>query len=200
VITWARRHRIWTWAVAWGVTGIGFVTADIFSDPRRGPLWVGIVFGLAAWSAAGALTFHRVRLLHGVVVWALAYLVALWLGAIWSVSFTRAPFVGGLLGWAVGGALGTLASAYTSESRRLGVGPVLAAAAWGLSFFVGGYVALVAGMILMQAAKDVLAFLGQPASLTIGSGFGATLGGALASALGMAARDAITGPSELTES
>ena len=72
---------------------------------------------------------------------------------------------------------------------------MLVAAVWALSFFVGGYVAVVAGMTLAQAAKDGLAFLGQQAALTIGWGLGAALGGALASALGMAAHDGLNGPS-----
>ena len=159
---------------------------------------MAVVLGLIAWSAAGSATLHRAHLVRGVVVWALAYMVAFWLGAFWGAWFERngtAGFVGALLGWAVGGAIGALVSGYVSASRRRRVGPVIVAAAWGLSFFVGGYVAIVAGMVLGQAAKDVLAFLGQRAALTIGWGLGATLGGALASALGMAAGDAITGSS-----
>ncbi len=198
MVAWANRHPILTWAIAWAVAGIGFFTADIFSDPRRGSLWVAVVPGLLAWSAAGSVTLHRVHLVRGVVVWALAYVVAFGLGAIWGAEFERngsAGFVGALLGWAVGGAIGALVSGYVSASRRRRVGPVIVAAAWGLSFFAGGYVAIVAGMVLGDAAKDVLAFSGQRAALTIGWGLGATLGGALASWLGMAARDAITGPS-----
>jgi hypothetical protein len=197
VVGWATRHRILTWAIAWGVAGIGFFTADIFSRPRQGPLWVAVVFGLVAWSTAGALSFNHAHVVRGVVVWALAYVVAFWLGAIWGASFERngsGGFVGALLGWAVGGAVGTLLSGYISASRRRRVGPLISAVAWGLSFFVGGYVALVAGMYLAQAAKGVLAVLGQRAALTIGWGLGAMIGGALASALGMAASDSITEP------
>ena len=94
----------------------------------------------------------------------------------------------------MGGAVGALVSGYVGASRRRSGGPVIVAAAWGLSFLVSGYVAIAAGMILGEGAKVVLAFLGPRVALTIGWGLGATLGGALASALGMAARDAITGP------
>ena len=198
LVAWANQHRILTWAIAWGMAGIGFFTADIFSSPRRGPLWVAVVLGLIAWSAAGSATLHHAHLVRGVVIWALAYAAAFCLGAFWGAWFERngsAGFVGALLGWAVGGATGALVSGYVSASRRRRVGPVVVAAAWGLSFFAGGYVAIVAGMVLGQAAKDLLAFLGQRAALTIGWGLGATLGGALASALGLAVRDAIIGSS-----
>lgn len=198
MIAWASRHRNLTWAIAWGVAGIGFFTADIFSTPRQGPLWVAVVFGLVAWSAAGAVTLHRVQRVRGLVVWALSYVVAFWLGSIWGDEFERngsAGFVGALLGWAVGGAIGALLSTYEGASRRRSVGPIIVAAAWGLSFFVAGYVGVVAGMLLAQGAKDVLAFLGsQRAALTIGWALGAAIGGALASAVGMAARDGIIGP------
>jgi len=198
VVVWASRHRVLTWAVAWAVAGIGFFTADIFSDPRRGPLWVAVAFGLVAWSVAGAVTLHRVQRVRGLVVWALSYIVAFWLGSIWADEFERngsAGFVGALLGWAVGGAMGALVSAYVGASRRRRVGPIMVAAAWGLSFFVAGYVSVVAGTLLAQGAKDLLAFLGsQRAALTIGWALGAAIGGALASAVGMAARDGIIGP------
>ena len=55
---------------------------------------------------------------------------------------------------------------------------------------------LVAALYMAQAAKNVLAFLGsQRATLMTGWGLRAALGGALASALGMAAREAIIGSS-----
>jgi predicted MFS family arabinose efflux permease len=130
------------------------------------------------------------------VIWAVAYGVAFWLGAIFVERFEStgsAGFVGALLGWAVGGAIGVLVSTYVSASRPTGAGSLIVAAAWGLSFFVAGYVAVVAGMVLAQAAKDVLSFMGQRTALTIGWALGAALGGALASALGMASRDAVIG-------
>lgn len=133
-------------------------------------------------------------------MWALAYLVAFSLGALWGAWFERngwPGFVGVLLGWGVGGAVGALVSGYVNSSRRRGVGPAIVAAVWGLSFFAGGYVAVVAGMVLAQTAKHVLALLGQRAALTIGWGLGAALGGALASAFGMAAHEAITGSSQV---
>ena len=200
MISWVARHRILTWAVAWGLSGIGFFTADIFSSPRRGPLWVAIVCGLVAWSVAGAVTLHRTHLIRGAVIWAVAYGAAFWLGAMWGERFESTGsggFVGALFGWAVGAAIGVLASAYVHVSQRTGTGPVVVAAAWALSFFIAGYVAVVAGLLLSHAGKDVLFFIGQRPALAMGWALGAALGGALASALGMAASDAVVGlPSE----
>ena len=132
-------------------------------------------------------------MISGVAVWASAYLVAFGLGAVLIEWFERqgsAGFAGALFGWAVGGAVGALVSA----SSRARVGRLCVAAAWGLSFFVGGYVSVIAGMFLGEEAKVVLGFLGWRAALSIGWGLGGALGGAMASALGMAALDAIAGP------
>jgi hypothetical protein len=204
MLSWTSRHRILTWSIAWGVTGMGLFTADVFSVPRRGPLWVGVLLGLVAWSVAGASTFYRGRIALGMVVWAVAYLVAFRLGAVWADwfghnrvgSIASAGFVGALLGWATGGALGALVSSYISTSQRRSVRPIMFAAAWGLSFLVAGYVGLGAALYSAQAAKDALAFLGsQRVALTIGWGLGTALGGMIASMLGLAALRAIIGPS-----
>jgi hypothetical protein len=120
------------------------------------------------------------------------------LGAVWGNRLEEggsAGFVGALLGWAVGASLGGLASAYLMASRRRIVGPVGFAALWGLGFFLAGYVGIVAGMLLAEASKSFLAILGnQRAALTIGWTLGAMIGGALVSAVGLRARDAIIGP------
>lgn len=132
------------------------------------------------------------------MIWALAFGFAFVLGAIWGAWFERsgsAGFVGALLGWAAGGAVGILVSSYVSTPRQHHVKSLIIALVWGLSFFVGGYVAIVAGMLLAEVAKSLLALFGEYAALTIGWGLGATLGGALASALGLAAHDAIIGSS-----
>jgi hypothetical protein len=194
-MTWAARHRVAIWPIAWGLAGAGIFTADIFSSPRRGPLWVGVVLGLVGWSVAGAATLDR-AFIRGSVVWAFAYVVAFSLGAIWSNRFEEnrvAGFVGALLGWAVGASLGALLSANLTASRRQLVRPVGFAAIWGLGFFLAGYVSIVASMVLAQASKTLLAFLGDRAALTIGWTLGAMVGGALASAVGLRARDAIVG-------
>ena len=69
------------------------------------------------------------------------------------------------------------------------------AGVWGLAFFLAGYVSIVLGMVLAEAAKTGLAFLGnQRAALTIGWMLGAMIGGGLVSAIGLYARDAIVGP------
>lgn len=180
--------------MAWGVTGVGLFTADVFSDPRHGPLWVGLVLGLIAWSVAGATTLHRSGIATGIGVWGVAYVVAFWLASLWAGSIGSAGFVGALCGWAAGGALGALASGYLDASQSHSLRPIAFAAAWGLCFLVAGYIGLVAAVFTAQAAKDVLAFLGnQRAALTIGWGLGAALGGMLAASIGLAARRAIFG-------
>ena len=192
-LEWAHRHPIATWALAWGMAGVGFLAADVFSSPRRGPLWVAVVSGLIGWSIAGSLTLHRTHRVRGAVVWAVAYAVAFWLAALWGASLERAGsagFVGALLGWAVGGAVGALVSDDVAASKRA-LGPRLfSSAAWGLSFLLGGYVAMVTAMLLGQVAGRGLEFLGEGLALTLGWGAGASLGGAVASAIGMAVRNA----------
>lgn len=202
MLTWTSRHQILTWSIAWGVTGMGLFTADVFSTPRRGPLWVGVVFGVVAWSVAGATTLHRTRIAGGLAVWAVAYGAAFCLAALWGSWFEHnrmgsvdsAGFVGALLGWAAGAALGALASGYLEAPHWRSVRPIVFAIAWGLCFLVAGYIGLVAASLAAQAAKGTLAFLGsQRVALTIGWGLGAALGGMLAAAPGLAARRAIFG-------
>lgn len=194
MFTWTSRHQILTWSIAWGVTAVGLFTADVFSHPRHGPLWVGLVLGLVAWSIAGATTLHRSRIAGGIVVWGVAYLVAFWLASLWAGSIGSAGFVGELCGWAAGGALGALASGYLDPSQARSFRPIAFATAWGLCFLVAGYIALTVAIVAAQAAKDVLAFLGsQRAALTIGWALGAAFGGMLAASIGLAARRAIFG-------
>ena len=196
MLGWLSQHRLLTWSIAWGVTGIGFFTADVFSDPSRGPLWTAVVFGLVAWSVAGATTLLPGRIADGLVVWGLAFLVAFGLAAIWGKWFEHnevgpvasAGFIGALRGWSVGAALGALLSAYLGTPPQRALRVITFAAAWGLSFLVAGYIGLVAAMFTAEAAKGVLAFLGnQRLALTVGWGIGSAFGGLLASALGMAA-------------
>jgi hypothetical protein len=195
-MAWASRHPILTWSIAWGLTGIGLITADAFSDPRHGPLWVGVAIGCIAWGVAGAATFNGRRTAGRLIIWGTAYVTALWLGALWANWFEHirfgpidgAGFVGALFGWAAGAFCGALLSAWVLTSPRSSIRSVIFALAWSLSFLVAGYVGLVAGMLLSQVSKTVFAFLGnQQVALTIGWGVGAALGGLFASALGMAA-------------
>jgi hypothetical protein len=204
MMAWAGRHPIVAWAIAWATTGMGLFGADVFSSPRRGPLWVAIVSGLLGWGLAGAATLHRRRVPVGVVVWGAAYLAAFWSAAVlgdWFEHHTVGPlssagFVGGLLGWAAGGAVGALASACLRSSPWGVIRPVTFALAWGLGFLVAGFVGVTAGLILAQAAKAVLGFLGnQQVALTVGWGLGCALGGLIAASIGMAAHRVILGSS-----
>jgi hypothetical protein len=202
MLAWASRHVVLTWSVAWGVTGVGFFAADIWSDPRRGPLWIAVLLGLVAWSLAGAATLHRGRIARGLVVWGAAYLLAFWLGAVWAGWFERnrvggvgsAGLVGALLGWSVGAAVGALASASAGTTPQRALRATAFAVAWGLSFLVAGYVGIVAALVMAQVAKGLLVFLGSDwTALAVGWALGAAVGGALASTLGMAAGRAIVG-------
>ena len=191
----AQRHPILTWSIAWGLTGVGLLRADVFSFPRQGPVWTGVVFGIVSWSIAGAVTFPQARMAAGLTVWSLAYLLAFWLGAIWGGWFehnavgsvSSAGFVGALLGWAAGAAFGVLASEYLSSALSRPPKPFIHACAWALAFLLGGYLALLAGMVIGHSAVLVFPAVAH-AALYIGWGLGTALGGALASALGLAAR------------
>jgi hypothetical protein len=190
-----RQDDVLIWAIAWFVAGAALFVADVFSAPRRGPLWVAVVFGLTAWSVAGAATFHRAQVPRGLVLWALAYIVAFSLGGLWADRFERngwPGFVGALLGWGAGAALGALASGFSARNHSR-FGPLVMAVAWGATFVAGGYLGIVAGMILAQSTRQTLAFLGEGAALTLAWGLGAALGGAVAAALGFAVRDAMLG-------
>jgi hypothetical protein len=152
------------------------------------------VFGLFSWSIAGAVTFPQARIAAGLTVWSLAYVLAFWLGAIWGGWFERntvgsvgsAGFAGALLGWAAGAAFGVLASEYLSSAKSRHPKPFIHACAWALGFLLGGYLALLAGMVIGHTAVLVFPAVAHGA-LYIGWGLGSALGGALASALGLAA-------------
>ena len=200
MFTWVTRHRVVVWALAWGFSAAGFFTADVFSRPRHGPL-VALVLGLVGWSIAGASTLDRIPV-RGSLVWAGAYLAAIWLGAIWGTRFEEngdAGFVGALLGWAAGATLGALVSICLNTSRWQLAGPIAFAAIWGLCFFLAGYLSIVAGMVLAQVGKAALAVVdNQRAALTMGWALGGMIGGGLVAAVGLRARDAIVGPRQHT--
>lgn len=204
MLPWASRHPITAWTIAWAMTGVGLRVADVFSSPRRGPLWVAIVVGLVAWAIAGAASLCGRRFGAGVTVWGAAYLVAFWCGAVigdWFEHHTVGPissagFVGMLFGWAAGAAAGAFVSACMKASPWHPLRPVTFALAWGGGFLIAGYVGLVAGLMLAQAAKGVLGFLGnQQVALTVGWGLGCGLGGLIAAAVGMVAQRVILGSS-----
>jgi hypothetical protein len=205
----ASRHPIIAWSIAWAVTGMGLYIADVFSSPRRGPLWVAIVVGVASWGAAGAATWQGSPFRTFFGIWSASYLAALWSGAVlgdWFEHsevgrFSSAGFVGMLFGWAAGGSAGALVSAFLQSSAWNPIRQITLALTWGLGFLVGGYVGLAAGLILAQAAKGSLAFLtGEQVALTIGWGVGCSLGGLVAGGIGMAALRSILGSSGATPS
>jgi hypothetical protein len=174
---------------------MALLASDVFSEPARGPLGVAVTVGTIAWGVAGATTLGGSRVAIGLIVWCTAYAGGLWLGAMWGNWFEQnrvggvsdAGFAGALLGWAVGAFAGAFASTWSLTPSRFVIRPLLFATAWSLSFLFAGYVGLVAGMLLGQVSKTLLAFPGlQGVALAIGWGLGFALGGWLGSALGLA--------------
>jgi len=195
---WFRRHPILTWAIAWGVMGMGLFIADIGSDPRHGPLWVGVVFGMLAWSWAGALTFHGELRLRGLLIWGLAYATAYGLAALWAWGYKGLDegmqLWGAIMAWSLGTSLGPVLSGVMHAPRRPRLGLALLAAQWGLTVFAGAIVAFFGGYFLLAFSDIVTRSLGyERLLLTLGVSLGTSLGGVLVGAVGMTVRDRIIG-------
>jgi hypothetical protein len=196
MLPWAGRHPIITWALAWAATGVGLQIADVFSEPRGGPLWVGVVAGALAWGFAGGATSPAGRWRIGALAWSAAYLVAFLLAAILGTWFelnqvgsvSSAGFIGMLLGWGAGAVIGALVGESLSPSPDA-VRVAIVAVTWGAAFVISGFFALIFAMILGQLAKGVLGFLGsQRIALLIGWGTGWAIGGLMAASLGVSVR------------
>lgn len=193
---WFRRHPVLTWAIAWGVTGMGLFIADIGSDPRHGPLWVGVVFGMLAWSWAGALTFHGELRLRGLLIWGLTYATAYGLAALWAWGYKGLDegmqLWGTIMAWSLGTSLGPVLSGVMHAPRRPRIGLALPAAQWGLTVFAGAIVGFFGGYFLVAAAGIATRSLGnERLLLTLGVALGTSLGGVLVGAVGMIVRDRI---------
>jgi hypothetical protein len=191
----AMRHPIATWALAWGATGAALMVSDIFSIPRRGPLWVTLVVGVVAWAIAGAATVGGKRSRIGAVVWSLAFLAAVWLGDLWGDWFERntvagmssAGFVGMLIGLSAAAGIATCVTAgLWLPGWPLGRS-LLLALSWAGGFLVGGYAGLAAGYVLGGLTGVLLPW---PAFI-IGWGVGCAIGGLVASGIGIKVRDAL---------
>lgn len=144
---WMNRHWIVTWSLAWGVAGIGLWVADVFSNPRHGPLWAAVVPGVVAWSIAGAGTLCRSRPVAGLAIWAASYLLALQLGSLWSAWMVEhrvaAGFKGALYGWAVAGGAAAFTSAVVAGWDWNPARPILFSAIWTVGCFVAGYATVI---------------------------------------------------------
>jgi hypothetical protein len=183
----ACKHKVLTWSAAWAIAWSGFFYTKLFGSSQQRPNSVLVTLGLVTYALAGSVTFPHQRQTRSVAVWGLAYVAALSLGTVLGEAFERsgssAGFVGTLAGWAVGAAFGALGSGYLSRPRHHWE-PLVLSFLWGVSFFVAGYVSLASGMVLMQAAKNLLShWIGYNAALTIGSSLAGALGGALASSI-----------------
>lgn len=193
---WCRRHPVLTWAVAWGVTGMGLFIAGIADSPRQGPLWVGIVCGTLAWAWAGALTFQGSLRLRGLLVWGLTYGVAFGLAELWAwgPGGDIWPGWGTLLAWSLGTTLGPLLSGGMETIRRPRLGSALLAIQWGFTTLAGALVGIV-GAYLLGAIVDVYtgSYGHEQLLVTFGVGLGASIGGLVVGAVGLTARDRIIG-------
>lgn len=192
---WFRRHPVVTWAIAWGMTGMGLFIADVASDPPAGgPLWAGVVFGMLAWSWAGALTFHGELRLRGMLIWGLTYATAYGLAALWAWSYQDHGLWDTIMVWSVGTSLGPLLTGVMVAPRRPRIGLSLLTVQWGLTVFAGAIVGFFGGYFLAAAADIATRSLGhERLLLTLGVALGTSLGGVLVGAVGMTVRDRIIG-------
>jgi hypothetical protein len=197
------------WALGWAVTGAGLVIADVFSVPRRGPLWIAILAGVAGWSLGGAATaasLTRSRRSEtaatGAVIWGASYLVALVSGATlsgWFESRTIGPVasagvLGGLIAWSGGAGLAILAMRVVGGHSASTPRAILLAAAWVLGFAAGAALSVVAGLILAQSTGALLRqTVGEAPGLWLGWSGGFALGGWTAAALSIAAARMLAG-------
>jgi hypothetical protein len=196
---WIQRHPILMWSLAWAANGAALLLAGVFDEPRSGPLAPAVIVGAISWAIAGGATFGRGRALRAAVIWSAAFLLALWLAAMWGTWFDRntiagvssAGFIGALFGWSVGAAAGTLVS-LLATSPRSPARALAIAAVWGASFLIAGFFALVVGLLLGQLASAALAFVREEIVLSLGFAVGCGICGALAAKLGSAADHAFT--------
>lgn len=196
MIVWFRRHPILTWAIAWGVTGMGLFISDIASDPRHGPLWASIVYGVLAWAWAGALTFHGGLRRRGLLIWGLTYATAYGLATLWAWSYQDHGLWDTIMVWSVGTSLGPLLSGFMVAPRRPRIGLSLLTVQWGLTVLAGAIVGFFGGYFLVAVADIATRSLGnERLLLTLGVALGTSLGGVLVGAVGMTVRDRIMGMS-----
>lgn len=194
----SRRHPILTWAIAWGITGMGLYLAGIGNGPRLIPTWIGVGFGMLAWSWAGGLTSLGAPRLRDLLAWGLTYAVAYGLAALWAWSYPGHG-LGMWLAWSVGTALGPWLSGGQEVGRWPGHLLALQAVQWGSTNAAGALVGLVGASLFGLLAVVASATLGHESMLLVlGVGLGASMGGVLVGAVGLAARDRILTAPEIT--
>lgn len=188
---WSRRHPILTWAIAWGVAGMGLFFAGIGNGPRLLPTWISVVSGTLAWAWAGALTFQEAPRLRGLLIWGLTYAVAFGLAALWAWSYPGQGW-GTWLSWSLGTTLGPLLSGGREVAQRPGHLLALHAAQWGSTNAAGALVSFVGASLFGLLAVIASGSFGhEQLLLALGLGLGASMGGVLVGAVGLAARDRI---------
>lgn len=189
----SRRHPILTWAIAWGIMGMGLYLAGIGNGPRLVPTWISVVSGTLAWAWAGALTFHGELRFRGLLIWELTCAVAFGLAALWAWSYPGQGW-GTLLVWSLGTTLGPLLSGGREVARRPGHLLALHAFQWGSTNAAGALVGKVGASLFGLLAVVASGSFGHEQLLvTLAVGLGAAMGGVLVGAVGLAAREQILG-------
>ena len=183
MLAFAGTHPHLTWTAAWAVMAATLAMTRVFGEPGLIPIWLAVVCGAGAWGVAGAATLHPQRLGAGFGVWALAYLIAFGLSAVWTARFTEGS-LGVLLGLSGGAAAGALLGGvvtplvepWTSLAR---------AVVWAVGFLVGAYVGGVVSFFLILIISVAHAPDGMDAAQKQGWALGIPAGGLLASAIAL---------------
>jgi hypothetical protein len=94
--------------------------------------------------------------------------------------------VGAPIAWSISAAGAAFVTTWLIKESPGWVRPIEMALAWGLGFFVAGYLAIVLAMITGQAAKGLLRdVLGQYPAFIVGWAIGCSLAGLLAGGFGL---------------
>jgi len=187
-MTWAHRHPVFVWTIAWGMTGAALYVSGVFNSPRTGPLWVALAGGAISWSIAGATTFAGKWNLSYLLIWAVAYLVSFALAGFFLNLSALGDTIMGLLiafiGWSVGPAFGALTCTWLISDHSKLRQSAIVAGIWILGFFIGTFISFMVAFLAAELAKIFIGFLiGVPAALILGFGLGCALGGSIASAI-----------------
>ena len=181
------------WPLAWFVLGVGLMIGDVYSEPRRGPLWVPLVLGALGWGAAGGYSAPgrqaSWRRPLG-LAWALLFPASLLTGMRWAelveYALGGAGFEGLVAALGLGGAIGGLLTGVSMPAGRQaarwrrGAG---ALALFGALFLIGACAGTLGSYVLADLVEGLLGgLLGEPAALALGFGLGWAVGGLAAGA------------------
>lgn len=192
------------WPLAWFLMGIGLLIGDVYSEPRRGPLWAALILGALGWGAAGGCPRSRGRTPWRWplgLAWTVLFPAALLVGLRWAELaelLGGAGFEGLIAAFALAGALGGLLTGIATPERSRGASrPVLgisAAGLFGVLFLIGSYVGTLGSYLLADLVEGMLGgLLGNTTALALGFGLGWALGGLAAGAAAASIQAAASG-------